>query len=178
MISFKSLKLGPGIFFCLASPPWKLLRFLCVVPLPRKSHSNYLKFDFNTTVWLDRIAHMNHMCEPSDCSYILIFSGGDHFSGISPSQMQLQIVPVAPSQSWRAFFQHPLCPVPAGWVDDPDQYIARDQEEQQGGRVSHPSRRWCMNRNARRGNRANKGSRPCSRIRRRKKRRAYGNHRR
>jgi hypothetical protein len=36
----------------------------------------------------------------------------------------------------------------------------------------------CMNRNARRGKRANRGKRPVSRVRRRQKRRAYGNHRR
>jgi hypothetical protein len=36
----------------------------------------------------------------------------------------------------------------------------------------------CMNRNARRGKRANKGKRACSRQNRRKRRRRFGNHRR
>ena len=36
----------------------------------------------------------------------------------------------------------------------------------------------CMNRNARRGKRANKGKRACSRQLRRKRRRRFGNHRR
>jgi hypothetical protein len=37
---------------------------------------------------------------------------------------------------------------------------------------------YCMNRNARRGKRANKGKRPCSRNCRRKRRRRFGSHRR
>jgi hypothetical protein len=37
---------------------------------------------------------------------------------------------------------------------------------------------WCMNRNARRGKRANRGQRAVSRMKRRAKRRAFGNHRR
>lgn len=66
---------------------------------------------------------------------------------------------------------HPSTPVLIGWIDDPSiQHAVLDDD--------HPVSLELMNRNARRGKRANKGKRACSRQRRRSKRRAFGNHRR
>lgn len=69
---------------------------------------------------------------------------------------------------------------PAGLQDDkfdtkaqPTLFCDHDSTED-----SHRETYDCMNRNARRGKRANKGKRPCSRQHRRKRRRRFGNHRR
>jgi hypothetical protein len=62
-------------------------------------------------------------------------------------------------------FNHCSSPVSIGWVDDTSDRLLQEPPQ-------------LMNRNARRGKRANKGKRPCSRQRRRGKRRAFGNHRR
>jgi hypothetical protein len=62
---------------------------------------------------------------------------------------------------------HCSAPVSIGRMDDTADTDRLPQETLQ-----------LMNRNARRGKRANRGKRPCSRQRRRGKRRAFGNHRR
>jgi len=66
-----------------------------------------------------------------------------------------------PLEPW--FVEHPCTPQTLGFVDFDD--VPQAPVEM-------------MNRNARRGKRANKGKRPVSRQRRRSKKRAFGNHRR
>ena len=63
---------------------------------------------------------------------------------------------------------HPASPRTIGWIDL-DELAAAEEEE-----ASYQT----MNRNARRPKKANHGKRPCSRIRRRTKRRQFGNWRR
>lgn len=81
-------------------------------------------------------------------------------------------------------FRHPSTPVTIGWVN-----LEEDQNERDGDSAEadvapapnaseQPVQHEFMNRNARRGKRANAGKRPCSRQRRRSKKRAFGNHRR
>ncbi len=60
-----------------------------------------------------------------------------------------------------------------------DHWFLVESHTEDGGTAGVDVVGWeCMNRNARRGKRANHGKRPCSRQRRRSKRRAFGNHRR
>jgi hypothetical protein len=89
-------------------------------------------------------------------------------------------VPLSPCAAWmrkplvmlaNPAFNHCSAPISIGWVDDTDDTAHTD-------RLPQGPPLQLMNRNARRGKRANKGKRPCSRQRRRGKRRAFGNHRR
>jgi hypothetical protein len=65
----------------------------------------------------------------------------------------------------------PSGPITIGWVET-DMVMEIEQE------APTPPPMRAMNRNARRGKRANRGKRPVSRARRRTKKRAFGNHRR
>jgi hypothetical protein len=69
--------------------------------------------------------------------------------------------------------QHASAPVTLGWVDIPAEVMENEEDI-----VTTTETLELLNRNARRGKRANKGKRPCSHQRRRKKRRAYGSWRR
>lgn len=79
---------------------------------------------------------------------------------------------------------HPSTPLTLGWgFRDPIPsgpstigWVEMDMEIEQEAPTPPPMR--AMNRNARRGKRANRGKRPVSRARRRVKKRAFGNHRR
>jgi hypothetical protein len=64
----------------------------------------------------------------------------------------------------------PSGPITIGWMD-------MEMEIEKEDKPTPPPMR-AMNRNARRGKRANRGKRPVSRARRREKKRAFGNHRR
>lgn len=98
-------------------------------------------------------------------------------------------------------FQHPSTPLTLGWfvvpMETTDCSITTDPTDNDDASMaaSTHATTTCptitvsttedttlpiqlMNRNARRGKRANHGKRPCSRARRRAKRRAFGNHRR
>lgn len=86
------------------------------------------------------------------------------------------------SQSWLSsqstFLRqrpHALVPVTIGWVDIPAE---KDDDGTATTTTTAETTLELMNRNARRGKRANKGKRPCSHVRRRKKRRAFGSWRR
>jgi hypothetical protein len=80
--------------------------------------------------------------------------------------------------------QHPSTPLTIGWgYRDPIPagpitigWVEMEMEIEQEEPTRPPMR--AMNRNARRGKRANRGKRPVSRARRRSKKRAFGNHRR
>jgi hypothetical protein len=77
--------------------------------------------------------------------------------------------------------QHPSSPVTIGWAHVEPRpsgpiivgWMEMEEEEEEA-----PLPMEAMNRNTRRGKRANRGKRPVSRARRRTNRRAFGNHRR
>ena len=78
--------------------------------------------------------------------------------------------------TWKAEMarQVPCVPLTVGswWA------IEDSNEEDDHSESEDPNRMDLMNRNSRFGKKANGGKRPCSRQRRRSKRRAFGNHRR
>lgn len=88
-----------------------------------------------------------------------------HPSSAIPSlQLKFGLSSSKPLAFSRPFLplEHPSAPVTIGWID-----LIDDDESME-----------LMNRNARRGKRANGGKRPVSRQARRAKKRAFGNHRR
>jgi hypothetical protein len=85
------------------------------------------------------------------------------------------------------YFRHPSAPVTVGWVDIDKMEQRQEMRQQQRDAAAEefdddddikPEEIQVMNRNARHPKKANRGARPCSRVARRAKKRAIGNHRR
>jgi hypothetical protein len=114
------------------------------------------------------ISSLQNTLLPARCVAGYQRSISSHFS-VSDYSRQEQHPSTPLTIGWGYRDPTPAAPITIGWVE-------MDMEIEQEEPTPPPIR--AMNRNARRGKRANRGKRPVSRARRRSKKRAFGNHRR
>jgi hypothetical protein len=116
------------------------------------------------------ISSLQNTLLPARCVAGYQRSISSHFSASELSHQERH--PSTPlTLGWGYRDPIPSGPITIGWVE-----TDMDMEIEQEAPTPPPMR--AMNRNARRGKRANRGKRPVSRARRRTKKRAFGNHRR